>query len=147
MIILMGVAGAGKSLQGQMFVDGQGYHWLSTGELFRSQLSEERQKELATGKLLGDQEVIDLVDKTIEEIDSNKKVVMDGFPRTISQCQWLLDQVKKERFDIEAVFVLVVSFEVVKKRLLNRGRSDDSETAIKQRFDEYTNKTAPVIDY
>ncbi|HEY1645501.1 MAG TPA: nucleoside monophosphate kinase [Candidatus Saccharimonadales bacterium] len=146
MIILMGVAGAGKSSQGQLFAGELGYQWISTGEIFRSQLSDERQKELQTGKLLGDREVIELVDHTLGAL-KGEEAVLDGFPRTISQAEWLMKQVKDKRFNLEAVFNLVATREVVKARLLARGRSDDSEEGINERFSEYENKTVPIIEF
>ncbi len=147
MIILMGVAGSGKSLQGRMFVENMGYKWISTGELFRSQLSEDRQKELLTGKLLDDTEVIGLVDNAFKALGKERKVILDGFPRTIMQAEWLLDQLKHMRFDLQAVFNLVANKDVVKDRLLARGRSDDNDAGIKERFNEYETKTVPIIKY
>lgn len=147
MIILMGVAGAGKSLQGRMFADVLGYEWISTGEIFRTQLSEDRQGELLKGKLLDDTEVIALVDRTLEALENPEKTVLDGFPRTIVQTEWLLNQVKHQRFDLKAVFNLVASKDVVKARLLARGRSDDNDEGIKERFNEYENKTLPIINF
>ncbi|MHB1865136.1 MAG: adenylate kinase family protein [Candidatus Saccharimonadales bacterium] len=145
MIILMGVAGAGKSLQGKLITDELGYRWLSTGEIFRSQLSEERKKEMLSGKLLDDTEVIAIVDKTLKELGNN--VVLDGFPRTIVQAEWLLNEIKHLRFELTAVFNLVATKEVVRARLLARGRSDDDEQVIKKRFDEYENKTVPILNF
>lgn len=147
MIILMGVAGAGKSLQGRLFASDLGYKWVSTGEIFRAELSEDRQKELQTGKLLDDTEVIQLVDGALGTLDREKKVVLDGFPRTIIQAEWLLSQSKHLRFDLRAVFNLMVSKEVVKRRLLARGRADDNEAVIQERFNEYETKTVPIINF
>jgi len=147
MIILMGVAGAGKSLQGKMFVDDLGYHWVSSGELFRSQLSEARKKELLSGKLVSDDEVIELTANTLREINDSDHVVLDGVPRTITQADWILDQIKQGKLNVQAVFNLNISKDVVKKRLLDRGRSDDNEQGIDARFNVYETKTIPIIDY
>jgi adenylate kinase len=147
MIILMGVAGAGKSLQGRLLAEKLGYKWVSTGEIFRAQLSEDRQKELQTGRLLDDTEVIGLVDGALHKLDKDKKVVLDGFPRTIIQADWLLEQAKRQRFELQAVFNLVATRDVVRSRLLARGRADDNEAVIKERFSEYENKTLPIINY
>jgi adenylate kinase len=147
MIILMGVAGAGKSLQGKLFAEELGYKWVSTGEIFRGQLSEDRQKELQTGKLLDDTEVIQLVDSALGTLDREKKVVLDGFPRTIIQAEWLMQQSKHLRFELKAVFNLVATKEVVRARLLARGRADDNEAVIKERFNEYETKTLPIINF
>lgn len=147
MIVLMGVAGSGKSLQGQMLVKELGYQWISTGEIFRANLSEERQKELLTGKLLEDDEVIGLVDQVLKQLNSSEKTVLDGFPRTIIQAQWLVQQFQSGRFKLEAVFDLLASKDVVKQRLLARGRADDNKEVIKERFNEYETKTIPIVAF
>ena len=98
MIILMGVAGAGKSMQGRLFADEHGYAWISTGELFRVLVTGKRRQQMLEGKLLSDEEVIELIDKTLKLIDVDKEFLLDGFPRTKVQADWLLDQVKQDRF-------------------------------------------------
>lgn len=147
MIILMGVAGAGKSMQGRLFADEHGYAWISTGELFRILVTGKRRQEMLQGKLLSDDEVIELVDKTLKLIDVSQEFVLDGFPRTAPQADWLLQQVHDGRLKLTAVFNMVATPEVVKKRLLNRGRQDDTEEAIAKRFVEYKSSTLPIIDY
>ena len=148
MIILMGVAGAGKSMQGRMFADEHGYAWISTGELFRVLVTGKRRQQMLEGKLLSDEEVIQLIDKTLKQmVDTNQEFLLDGFPRTKPQADWLLEQVKQGRFKLTAIFNLQASPEIVKERLLERGRQDDTEAAIKRRFDEYETVTLPIIDY
>jgi adenylate kinase len=143
----MGVAGAGKSLQGKLFAKDLGYEWVSTGEIFRSHLSAERQKELLTGRLIEDSEVIELVDETLEALGKENNAVLDGFPRTMAQAEWIMDQVAKQNFKLKAVFNLVATKEIVMGRLLARGRADDNEAIIKERFNEYETKTLPIIDF
>ena len=62
MIVFMGVAGAGKSVQGKLLARDLGFQWISTGEILRANLSGNRKKELLSGKLVGDEELIDLMD-------------------------------------------------------------------------------------
>lgn len=148
MIILMGVAGAGKSMQGRMFADEHGYAWISTGELFRVLVTGQRRQQMLEGKLLSDDEVIKLIDKTLGQmIDTDQEFLLDGFPRTKPQADWLIDQIKQGRFKLTAIFNLKATPEVVKERLLSRGRQDDTEAAIKKRFNEYESVTLPIIDY
>ncbi len=147
MIVLMGVAGAGKSMQGRLFADEHGYAWVSTGELFRVLVTGDRRKEMLEGKLLSDKEVIELVDRTLNLIDVKEEFLLDGFPRTTVQADWLLKEVESGRFDLTAVFNLTASRDVVKKRLLARGRQDDTEAAIENRFVEYETMTLPIVDY
>jgi adenylate kinase len=147
MIILMGVAGAGKSMQGRLMADEHGYAWISTGEMFRVLVTGQRRQQMLEGKLLSDEEVINLVDKTLKMIDLHKEFVLDGFPRTKPQADWLLEQVKSGRLHLNAVFNFAATPEVVKQRLLARGRQDDTEEAIKKRFTEYETVTMPIVDY
>jgi adenylate kinase len=143
----MGVAGAGKSMQGRLFADEHGYAWVSTGELFRVLVTGKRRQEMLEGKLLSDDEVIELLDKTLNIIDVSQEFVLDGFPRTTGQADWLLEQVHSGRLHLTAVFNLVASPKVVKRRLLKRGRQDDTEAAIAKRFTEYEMVTLPIIAY
>lgn len=145
MIILMGVAGAGKSMQGKLLADEHGYAWISTGEILRVLVTGKRRQEMLEGKLLSDEEMIKLMDKVLDLIDTNEEFVLDGFPRTIPQADWLLEQVRKKRFALSAVIHLAASEEVVRQRLLGRGRQDDTEEAIAQRFSEYRAVTLPII--
>lgn len=147
MIVLLGVAGAGKSMQGRLFADEHGYAWISTGELFRVLVTGDRRKQMLEGKLLSDNEVIALVDRTLNLIDLNEEFLLDGFPRTKGQVDWLINEVEKGRLKLTAVFNLTASRDVVKKRLLARGRQDDTEKAIDNRFVEYETMTLPIVEY
>src|ERR1041385_72404 len=147
MIILMGVAGAGKSLQGKILADEHGYAWISTGEILRVLVTGKRRHEMLEGKLLSDEEMILLMDKVLDLIDTSQEFVLDGFPRTVPQVDWLLEQVHKGRFQLSAVIHLAASESVVRDRLLSRGRQDDTEEAIAKRFFEYKNETLPILEH
>lgn len=147
MIILTGVAGSGKSSQGKILADEHGYAWISTGEILRVLVIGKRRQEMLQGKLLSDEEMIAILDKVFELIDTDQEFVLDGFPRTIPQADWLLDQVHKGRFKLSGVVHLQASEEVVHARLRARGRQDDNEDAIKKRFDEYRAVTLPIIEH
>lgn len=146
MIILMGVAGSGKSMQGRLLADEHGYAWISTGEILRVLVTGKRRQEMLQGKLLSDEEVIDLLDKVFEMIDTKQQFVLDGFPRTVPQAEWLLEKVGEGRFNLDAIINLVASQEVVEGRLKHRGRPDDTKDAIAERFKEYEEVTRPILD-
>lgn len=146
MIIFMGVAGSGKSAQGRLLADRLGYPWLSTGEFLRMLIAGERRKEMLDGKLLDDTEIIALVQKIFRIVDTEHEFVMDGFPRTLAQADWLLSQRRHGQLNITAVIHLQASEEVVLERLLQRGRQDDQAESIKERFSEYEMATRPIID-
>lgn len=147
MIIFMGVAGSGKSVQGRWLADEFGYPWLSTGEFLRMLVSGEPRKAMVRGELLGDKEIIKLVQKIFTLIDTSGKFVLDGFPRTPTQADWLLAQVKHGQLHVSAVVHLQASEESVMSRLLSRGRTDDTEEAVRERFSEYNDAALPIIDH
>lgn len=146
MIIFMGVAGAGKSIQGKMLADEVGLPWLSTGEFFRMLVSGQRRLDMVAGKLLGDHDTITMVQKVFAIVGTDQEFVLDGFPRTLPQADWLLSQVKHGQLRITAVVQLDTSLEEVEDRLLSRGRPDDTKEAIEQRFTEYQELTLPIIE-
>lgn len=145
MIIFMGVAGSGKSSQGKMLADKLGLPWLSTGEFLRMLVSGERRKRMVSGELLDDQEIIAMVQKIFQLIDTDEEFVLDGFPRSTAQADWLLSQVKHGQLKVSAVINLEASEEAVSKRLLERGRPDDTKAAITARFREFEEAIKPVL--
>jgi adenylate kinase len=147
MIIFMGVAGSGKSSQGRHLADERGLPWLSTGEFLRMLIGGERRKDMVAGKLLEDQEIISLIRKIFTVVDTHEEFVLDGFPRTVAQADWLLNQVKHGQLSATAVVHLQASEEVVSKRLLSRGRPDDTKEAIRERFNEYEQSILPILEH
>lgn len=147
MIIITGVAGSGKSVQGRMLADTLALPWLSTGEFLRMLVSGDRRKDMINGKLLDDKEIITLVQKIFTIIDPTEEFILDGFPRTTAQCDWLINQVKHGQLHASAVIHLSVSSETVHERLMARGRVDDTIEAISERLSEYESTAKPILDH
>ncbi len=147
MIILMGIVGAGKGTQAQMLAEHSGFQAISTGDLLRKYATEEQHRRMLAGELLDDDEIIDMVDQVLTNAKDPAKCLLDGFPRSVKQTQWLLDQIKSGRFKLTEIIHLIVSEEVVRKRMLARGRPDDTEQTISRRFQEYHNITEPILEY
>lgn len=147
MILLMGIAGSGKGTQGKMLADSRGFHLISMGEVLRMYVTGEQRERMLAGELLPDGEIIGIVDKVLSSVLNGDEVLMDGFPRTIPQAEWLLEQTKAGRFDLNIAFHLVASREAVKQRLLTRARIDDVDSAIEERFSEYERSTRPLLDW
>ena len=145
MIIFMGVAGSGKSLQGKRLADQKAIPWVSTGEFLRMLIAGDRRRDMVAGKLLGDKEIITLVQKIFGMVDTKHEFVLDGFPRTVGQADWLLGQVKHGLLSVTAVVHLKASEEVVVERLHGRGRPDDHDEAIGERFREYEEAIKPIL--
>ena len=146
MIVFMGVAGAGKSVQGKLLAEKMDCEWVSTGELLRTNLSGKRQQGMLEGKLLADDEIIQVVKEFFKSTEESSRCILDGFPRTLVQAEWLLEQYEQKKLDISAIVHLEASKDIVKARLLKRGRPDDNEQAIEMRFLEYEKHTLPIID-
>lgn len=146
MIIFMGVAGSGKSLQGKKLADSFGLPWLSTGEFLRMLTSGKQRKDMVAGKLMKDDEIISLVQKIFTVVDVHNEFVLDGFPRTVAQADWLISQRKYKQLEITAVINMKADLKVVEGRLHSRGRVDDNAEAIKERFSEYEKSVIPIID-
>lgn len=147
MILLMGLPGSGKGTQGKMLADINGMHLFSTGDLSRMYVTGERRRRMLAGELLDDGEVIAMLDRALQSISDNDDCLLDGFPRTVSQAEWLVEQAESGRFDLNHVVYLEVSHDAVMSRLKARGRLDDTEQVIEARFKEYERSTRPVVEW
>ena len=142
MIILFGLAGSGKSTQGQILADKRGLKWLSVGEVLRR--TGRFDEILKAGKLVDDDEVIRLMSREIEKAKSEgKDVILDGFPRNIYQAEHIKDAIADE---IEAVVYLRVPKDELYKRLELRGRVDDTKEAIQRRFEIVEQNIYSILD-
>ena len=145
MIIFIGIAGSGKSTQGQLIAKELGCDWVSTGKLFREALKDTNNPSLLDGELISDSETIDIVKKNIEKYGKETEFVLDGFPRTVGQAEWLVSQVEAGNYHLTLIVNLEASEEVVKDRLITRGRDDDKEEIIEKRFEVFERMTKPLI--
>lgn len=133
MIILMGLAGSGKSTQGQILAKARRGVWLSAGQVLRDTPNEEVHEVQRRGELVDDRLTIPLMAEAIEgALAAGKEIILDGYPRTVPQAEWVRDHVAEE---IEAVVRIVVPKDELFRRLAERGRADDaSREAIEERF-------------
>ena len=131
MIILFGLAGSGKSTQGQILAEKRGMNWLSVGEVLRR--TGKFDKILKAGKLVDDDKVIELMSAEIKKArNEGKDVILDGFPRNLYQAEHIKEAITD---DIKAVVYLEVPKDELYKRLELRGRVDDTKEAIERRFE------------
>lgn len=147
MILLMGIAGSGKGTQSKLLAEKDGFHVISTGDLLREYGSEDQHQRMLKGEILGDEEVTALLEQALAALPDQNNVILDGYPRRISQAQWLLAQEARGRFKISRVVHLVASQEAVRARLKERARVDDNDDGIEQRFKDYKRDTVPILDY
>ena len=150
-LLFLGPPGAGKGTQAAIFCKNNALLHLSTGDLLRSEVSEETplgkqvERIINSGELVSDEIVLSLVEKKLEE--PSKGWLLDGFPRNVSQAQSLEILLGKVQQPIEAVVLIEIYDEILVKRLLSRGRDDDNEQVIRHRLEVYRDKTAPLAEY
>lgn len=151
-ILLIGIQGSGKGTQADTLIDEHKYTLIGAGDIFRwlikSNTTYGRQMKdaIARGELVPDSLVLDVIDKRLSIHDwDNAPVILDGFPRNESQRKWLFEE-KGYKFDA-VLYLHVEDEEAVVKRMLDRGRSDDNETAIRKRLSEYHNETEPTLKW
>ena len=144
MIIITGIAGSGKSMQGSILAKKLNYQWISIGQLLRNSVQDQDKKAQLMGKLLSDDIVNNTFKKAIANLDN--KCVIDGFPRTQGQANWLVEQNLKQKIKVTCVINLVMSENAVMKRLLQRKREDDTENVIRERFKEYKRDILPILE-
>ena len=148
MIILFGVVGSGKSEQAKRLISRLSCPYISTSLLIRQQRNPRWEAVMMMGKLLSDQEIISLIEPELNKIDAqHKEFILDGAPRSITQAQWLLNKVETGKLKLTAIIYLKVSKEITVQRLLKRGRDDDKEEIISERFRQYEEITTPVLYY
>lgn len=147
MILLFGPTGAGKSMQGQMLAVRQGWKWLSTGEMLRSSDDPAVIDVLKSGELVSDELTYEVFDKAIQDARAHNfaRTIVDGFPRTREQAEWLSDYMDRNNEQIDLVIVLEVPESEIMSRLELRGRMEDTPETIAKRMNIYRQKMYPVL--
>jgi len=147
MILFFGPPGSGKSVQGQMLVERNGWKWLSTGQLFRETTDPEVLARMASGELISDEMTNRLVDEKLHELKEMRQIVLDGYPRNVTQAQWLVDNLPAHGREIAAIILFETPEEELIRRQAGRGRADDTEDVIRRRLEIYKEQTQPVLDF
>lgn len=148
-LILLGPPGAGKGTQAERVCAAHGLVHLSTGDLLRAAVGAETELGLKArsymdaGNLVPDELVLALVRERLEQPDATGGFLLDGFPRNVTQAE-ALDADLGDR-GVEQVVHMKLDDEEIVKRLLARGRADDTEEVIRNRLEVYRAETAPLI--
>jgi adenylate kinase len=180
-VILFGSPGSGKGTQAKTVKDGLGIAHISTGDMLRERvalgdrLGKRVETLMATGNLVPDADVNRMVDDRIAEEDCRSGFILDGYPRTVSQADWLAGRLSKERVR-PLVVHLEVDYNIIIARIAGRRqcpvcgtlynlgkepnrvacdlegarleiRADDREDVVRERLRAYDRQTAPVLAF
>ena len=152
----MGPPGAGKGTQARFVADHFGVPAISTGDIFRANVSEgtplgvEAKRYMDAGEYVPDEITNQMVRNRIDEDDAAPGFLLDGYPRTLAQVTELDGMIGFTGHQLDAVVVLTVDPEELVQRLLQRaqtdGRADDTEDVIRRRQEVYAEQTEPLIE-
>ncbi len=156
-IALFGPPGAGKGTQSKKLLEKYNLTYISTGDMLRTEIAEgsdlgmKAKSIIASGGLVDDELIVQLIEKKIKTNPQSKGILFDGFPRTVVQAYILEGLLLKLNTSLSAMISLEVPEQELIDRLLLRaktsGRTDDSLDVIKVRLTEYENKTKPVSKF
>ncbi|NYJ00151.1 adenylate kinase [Nocardioides thalensis] len=155
-LLIMGPPGAGKGTQAKFVAEHCGIPAISTGDIFRANVSQgtplgvEAKKYMDAGEYVPDEVTNLMVRNRIDEPDAEPGFLLDGYPRTLAQVEELDGMIAHTGHRLDAVIVLTVDQDEVVQRLLQRaqieGRADDTEDVIRRRQELFAEETAPLID-
>lgn len=157
-IVLFGKPGAGKGTQADFLKHKYHLVHLSTGDIFRfnmkndTELGKLAKSYIDNGDLVPDEVTINMLQDEVEKNPQAKGFLFDGFPRTIAQAEALDKFLAGKNQEITATVALEANDEILVQRLLERGKTsgradDQDEEKIRNRYQEYNEKTAPLMDY
>jgi adenylate kinase len=157
-LVLFGKPGAGKGTQAEFLKEKYNLKHISTGDVFRYNIK--NNTELGTlaksymdkGDLVPDEVTIKMLGDEVNKNPEADGFIFDGFPRTVAQAEALDNFLESKDMKINATVALEANDDILIERLLERGkvsgRSDDQDVSkIRNRFDEYNQKTAPLKEY
>ena len=154
-MLIIGPPGSGKGTQAERISERLGVVAISTGDIFRANvkgetpLGIEARKYMDNGDFVPDRVTNNMVRDRLSEPDVEDGFLLDGYPRTTAQVDYL-DQILADREQrLEVVLQLTADDEELVTRLLGRakdtGRSDDTDAVIRHRLDLYHEQTETVV--
>ena len=173
-LVLLGAPGAGKGTQAALIKERYGLAHVSTGDIFRENLKNstplglEAKKYMDAGQLVPDETVMKMVGEKLAEFADDEGFMLDGFPRTVAQAEFLDGKTK-----LDGVILFNVDDEAIVRRLSSRAvckdcgnvttrlehdkcpscggelytRDDDNETTVRSRLKVFHEQTEPLIKF
>jgi len=155
-LLIVGPPGAGKGTQAARLAERFQIPTISTGDIFRANIANETDlgKQVKAivdaGDYVPDELTNALVTDRLNAADADNGFLLDGYPRTPDQVQYLADLLSAHGHALDAVVRLVADEDEIVRRLrqraIDQGRVDDSEAAIRHRQEVYQRETAPLLE-
>ncbi|PWA09815.1 adenylate kinase [Flavobacterium laiguense] len=157
-IVLFGKPGAGKGTQAEFLKEKYKLTHISTGDVFRynlkndTPLGKEARVYMDAGDLVPDELTTKMLIDEVNKHPETNGILFDGYPRTISQAEALDAFLPTIGSKVAATIALEADDEILVTRLLERGKTsgridDQDEDKIRNRYQEYNEKTAPLMGY
>jgi adenylate kinase len=154
-MLIIGPPGSGKGTQTERISERLGVVAISTGDIFRANvkgatpLGVEAKKYMDAGDFVPDNVTNRMVRDRLSEADVENGFLLDGYPRTTAQVDYLDGILAEGGQSLDVVLQLTADDEELVSRLLGRaketGRSDDNEAVIRHRLDLYHEQTEAVV--
>ena len=154
-MLIIGPPGSGKGTQAERISERLGVAAISTGDIFRAHvkggtpLGVEAMKYMDNGDFVPDSVTNEMVRNRLCQDDVGSGFLLDGYPRTTAQVDYLDGLLAAREQELGVVLQLTADDEELVQRLLFRakeaGRSDDNESVIRHRLDLYHQQTEAVV--
>ena len=156
-IVFFGPPGSGKGTQAKLLSRYLNILHLSTGDILREKLNDgdslsiKLKEIMSSGNLVSDDILNQIIANKLISKECNNGYILDGYPRTILQSEFLLSFINDNNLNLDLIFNFEIDFTLVKERIMMRSekeqRSDDSIDVIKTRLDKYVEETSPVSQF
>jgi adenylate kinase len=152
-ILIVGPQGAGKGTQADLLGKNLNIPHISTGDIFRANVTAGTEvgvlakKYMDAGELVPEEVTRAMVATRLAEPDAERGFLLDGFPRTVGQAEWLEELLRTNDHDLDAVLLIDAPDEVLLERMQARGRADDTTEAITRRLALYHSETTPLLEH
>lgn len=152
-LIFFGPPGAGKGTQAKTLSQECGIPHIATGDILRNaiaqqtEIGQKAQSYVNNGDLVPDEVLAELVRDRLQQPDAQVGWILDGFPRTLNQAEFLDELLSELNSAYDLVIYLDVPDDILIQRLLGRGRKDDTKDTIRHRLDVFHGQTEPLIQF